>query len=564
MRRDAAAEIDRAALVGLWQAARAQLRAQLDQRVAQAVFLEGSLAEGFGNTRSDVDFVALVDDGTKVATMPYILFIHDRRVEVRLLSRARISRELAALAGELQAGLTAPSTRIGWNTLERCQRFMHCLPMENAPYVAELQATLGLPALGRIVEAWFRDFAQQAARHAVAMHALAQPDAARAWLKTAVFHAGKSFVAGRGEHYLGSKWLALQMDRCEVDRDLQRRVRGLLFDPAPRPPGDAHMARGIALLGELGVDGVALDPALVLVERTPQVTTWQIGRNLHVVRGADVFRLGRPAANAWRAVVFGTSCEAVATDGHTSPELALQRKGYLADFARKGLVALAWADGERIRAGISAESPAAAPCHGAVISMDGARLAQEAAGDVQLLPLPAIRFAEAGVNLTWANIGVENAREDSLGALARQQWGVLEYTLQRMVQAASLVAIAAHGITPQPPLEEATLVARRLLALPPGVADRIATLESVAIASEAEARRHLDMAEEATRALRAMAGEAHFPASFDHADGWCETILYGYDWFNLAAHLDAPFPASATGGRGSAEEARDLLASNLT
>jgi hypothetical protein len=39
--------------------------------------------------------------------------------------------------------------------------------------------------------------------------------------------------------------------------------------------------------------------------------------------------------------------------------------------------------------------------------------------------------------------------------------------------------------------------------------------------------------------------------------------MYGYDWINLAAHLNARFPASAVGGRGSAEEARDLLASNI-
>ncbi len=45
----------------LWELARAELR----QRAPDAVFWEGSLAEGFGNDKSDVDFVGIVDDGTE-------------------------------------------------------------------------------------------------------------------------------------------------------------------------------------------------------------------------------------------------------------------------------------------------------------------------------------------------------------------------------------------------------------------------------------------------------------------------------------------------------------------
>ncbi|MEX3556240.1 MAG: hypothetical protein VB131_06630 [Burkholderia gladioli] len=73
----------------------------------------------------------------------------------------------------------------------------------------------------------------------------------------------------------------------------------------------------------------------------------------------------------------------------------------------------------------------------------------------------------------------------------------------------------------------------------------------------------METAEQAVAALCALAGESPFPASFDSREGWNATILTAYDWINLGAHLDARFPQTAHGGHGTAEEARDLLASSV-
>lgn len=550
------------ALEQIWNGAKEQLRAQLEQRAPNAVFLEGSIAEGFGNDRSDVDFVALVDDGTRVATMPYIVFVGGRRVEVRLLSVDRLRTELEELMAARRDGLPEASSRISWNKLERCQRFMHCLPIYNPEYIADLQRPMGRPALGQIVSAWFADFARQTGRYAVAMHALDEPETARAWLRTAAFHAAKSYVAQRGEHYLGSKWLALQMERCGVDAAQQSRLRSILFENDTRHAPEVLLRLAAQVIEECEVAGVVADPRNVVVQERKGVTTWQIGQALHVVRDNDVFRLGNAAARAWRRITFNRSClDLAATCQHAEEAASFKRQ--LAAFARAGLVSLGWEGDGEIRVRQTGESCPVRSDGGPLLSVDGARLAEGTGSDVQLLPLPAVRFAEAGVNLTWGNIGVENSREDCLGALAKGQWGVLEYTLQRLIQAAALVALAAHGITPQPPLEEATAVAIRLLQVDADTVEKIRSLERCPIPNEAVAKSQLQLASEVVVTLRALSGEASFPASFDDEQGWCETILFGYDWFNLAAHLDAPFPASAAGGRGTAEEARDLLASNL-
>ncbi len=237
-----------------------------------------------------------------------------------------------------------------------------------------------------------------------------------------------------------------------------------------------------------------------------------------------------------------------------------RRRALLTEFSRAGLVSLVWKGGGQIRARQRATSAPVARTP--LISIDGARLSPEGAKSIQLLPMPAERFVEAGLEMTWANIGLENAREDAEGALKRGQWRVLEYALQRMLQTACMVTLGAHGVTPQPTLEEATLDAIRLLPLDEALIEGIRELERCAIASGEDARNRLAQADALTQRLRNLGGEPQFPASFDTASGWRGTILAAYDWINLGSHLDARFPQTAHGGHGSAEEARDLLASS--
>ncbi len=543
-------------LADLWGKSRAALSAQLAERPADAVFLEGSIAEGFGNGRSDVDFVAVFESGLEPPTMPYILFIDGRRIEVRLLTSRRLRRELAQVRNAAASGRAAVA-RLPWNLLERCQRFMGALPIHAPALLRALQAELGDEALGTAVALWFEDFACQAGRYAVAMLALGEGDYARAWIRTAVFHAAKSHVARLGERYMSPKWLSLQLERAAVDADRVRRLQTLLHD-AHRQPAEAAVASGIGLMREFGVAGVDLAPEKVVLGRVAGVSTWQVGERVHVLRGRDVFAFDDEAARTWRAISYGTPCTAIAAapGGSVGAE---RRRALLAEFSRSGLVSLRWKGSGEIRA---RERATAAPVAGSpLISVAGARLSDGQGRSVQLLPMPAERFVEAGLEMTWANIGLENAREDALGAAQRGQWGVLEYALQRMVQTACMIALGAYGVTPQPTLEEATLEAIRLLPLGDALVAVIRELETCSISSEADARDRLAAADDLALRLRTLGGDPRFPASFDTAAGWRGTILASYDWVNLGAHLGARFPQTAHGGRGSAEEARDLLAS---
>ncbi|RZF25618.1 nucleotidyltransferase domain-containing protein [Paraburkholderia sp. UYCP14C] len=546
-------------LADLWQKARAALGAQFEQRAPSAVFLEGSIAEGFGNERSDVDFVAIVDNGLEPATMPYILFIDGRRIEVRLLSPVRLRRELAQVRAALGKGRRAVA-RLSWNLLERCQRFIGALPIDNPALIETLQAELGREALCEAVALWFEDFARQTGRYAVAMFALGEPDYARAWIRTAAFHAAKSHVARLGECYMSPKWLSLQLERASVDANLVGRLWNLLHASREQGAESALLAAGVALLREFGVSGVNLVADNVLIGPGKDTTTWQIGERVHVLRGNDVFALDNEAAQVWRAITFDTSCTAIASRGDA--QAAGRQLALIADFSRLGLVSLRWKGGGEIHARQQATSTPVS--RAPLISIDGARLAAGRESGAQLLPMPAGRFAEAGLEMVWANIGLENAREDAQGALQRGQWKVLEYALQRMMQTACMVTLGAHGVTPQSTMEEATLDAIRLLPLDAALIDGIRELEQCAIGTASDAQRYVALADELAQRLRNLGGDPQFPASFDTASGWRGTIHAAYDWINLGAHLHARFPQTAHGGRGTAEEARDLLASSST
>lgn len=544
--------LDPNAIARLWE----QARSELNLKAADAVFLEGSIAEGFGNDRSDIDFVAVIDDGSDVPTMPYIVFAEGRRIEVRYLTSEKIARRLRKVRRAVERGPGAMA-RLSWDLLDRCQRFMRCFALTNPELIARLQRELGAEALQKAVIGWFEDFARQTGRFAVAMLALHQDDYARAWIRTAALYGAKSYVARRGETYLGPKWLSLQLDRADVAKETARRVWQLLHQELEVQSAADYVRVGVELLAELEVPGVDCDQSRVHVGLRRGVTTWQIGERIHVARGDDLFALSATAGEAWRSVVGGTACTAIL--GRVRDDDARRRRGaYLADFNRAGLITLLWDGAAPIRARHRSTSGPVSTTP--LISFAGAQPRPNDERGLSLLPMPARRFAEAGMELTWANMGLENALEDALGAEKRGQWRVLHYSLERMSQMAALVALSAFGVTPMPPLEEATLEAIRLLRLDQALADDLRTLERAPISSAEEAARHRALATSVTERLRGIAGHGAFPASFDSASGWRGTMLIGFDWINMMTYLDARFPMTSPGGRGTLEEARDVLA----
>ncbi|MGO4616372.1 AMP-binding protein [Nocardia sp. 2YAB30] len=545
------------------------------------ILFEGSLAEGFGNEGSDVDFLVLAPGDEELPTLPTVLFVDGRRVEIRTSSVAQLCRRL-----ELVAHAATPG-ELDEDVLNRCQRFLRASVVRtapNAPDVTELRALLPHPVCTGIIADWWRRRAFHALRYAAALRTLKARDEAIGWARDGLLQAMKGWAARRGETYLETKWLPQQLDRIGGG-DLIDRYRDLSAPAAWAGDDEARTVGGtppsvlgtatalseagaweqlLELAADLGVAEPVDDPQRILFARVPGVTTWTIGPRIHVLRGdSDVFALSDSGARAWRSVVFGHSLADVLARAHRDISVEL------AEFLRLGLVGLQWRGGERITPALAMCAPLRpyTPVPSMIAPVLGVAGAARADAVATLSPLPARRFTECALNLVWSNIVLENAREDLAGAVKNTQSAVADIAAHRLVAMAVRVLLCAFGFHPLPADVAPAATLRRIL---PSCAahrdDLLAGLESVQrvhfseiIAAGGDAMAGLAMLDDFVTLVRRVAagtdpatGAADFPASFDSREQWRRTLAIGYDWLRMAGYLDTDLPL---------DEARDLLAS---
>jgi acyl-CoA synthetase (AMP-forming)/AMP-acid ligase II len=537
-----------------------QLQDLLDKTLAEVevdsqatILLEGSLAEGFGNEASDIDFLAVLPGSSPAPTMPTVLFVGGSRTEVRTRSFAQLREQLDSVAKSLSEGAPALLQTPGNDVINRCQRFLRSVVLRRGdswPEIEALRDRLPYREFSSLVSGWWLARAQQSLRQAVALVATGAFAEGRGWARDGLQQAAKGWAAAQGECYIETKWLPLQLGRLD-DQTAVARYWELDDELAEFSEGDDAELLDAALLlaEEFGVTDVANDSSLVRLARVPGVTTWPIGGVLHVLRGDDVFALSDEAALAWRAVVFGRPVSETA-----------RKSGHMAEFVRLGLVGLRWHTGAPIHPAIAmCEQARAYTCSPArdfpLVGMAGAPQGQ----GVSLSPLPARRFVESGMNLIWSNVVVENAREDLAGAVKSGQWRVADIAKSRLVGVLVRVIASACGASPLPADVAALSTTSRLLPESlPGRAELVGAMEeairttfsgSDAIAEEASSK--IALLDDLVRRVRAFSG-CEFPASFHSREQWRQTLESGYNWLRMGSYLKADLPL---------DEARDLLES---
>ncbi|MGW1894338.1 DUF6001 family protein [Streptomyces sp. NPDC002004] len=514
-----------------------------------AVVLEGSLAEGFGNASSDVDFLVVVPGSDDLPTMPSVLFLDGRRVEIRTRSAARLAGQLERAAAALDRG-PAGLRAVDEDLLNRCQRFLRARVVRGGGLVDGLRRLLPYPRFAELMTRWWTGHARQSLRQAVALRVLGRHEEAAGWAENGLLQAVKAWAAAHGECYLETKWLSLQLGRIG-DTATAARHRSLETLARSGEGPEAYVSDVLATAAALGVDKAGDDPGRLVVRRVRRVTNWTMGERLHIVRGdTDVFVLSPEAAVVWRSVVFGRALPDVLRSA-SSPHAGT----LLAEFLRLGLLRLTWRGGGPVAPVLPLCPPprpvTPPPAVSAPLLGIGGAVAAEGRA-VCLSPLPARRFTEAALALVWSNVVTENAREDLTGALAGQQWQVAESAARRMLLVALRGVLSAHGVHPLPPDTDLVRFLDAYGLGTPALRGSARRLSGPAIDSHASGVRVLDELDAFVTDVRAFTGSDTFPASFDSGAAWRRTLAIGYDWLRLGSHLGCDLPI---------EEAGDLLAS---
>lgn len=534
-----------------------------------AIVLEGSLAEGFGNVNSDIDFLVIEDRDYESFLIPILIFAEGRRIEVRVRSHAEIQREVQLVLDEAEHGA------VSYDQLDRVQRFAHAHVMRSSDVLEELRADLDEERLRTAVSSWFRNLTMSSIACASSMLALGQePEAAR-WVRAALEQATKTWLSRRGETYIGSKWTSLQFERLGERADVHARFYELA-SPARAGLADAeYVTECFALISELLTGDpaeIVADPGSCRLRRLgSEVTTWQIGERLHIVQHGHVYVPDRVAAQVWRSLDFSVPAETVVGRVPHVPADVAGR--VIAEFHRLGLLGLTW-NGRPVTMRGRTQAPMLA--QRPILSIRGGELPEHDDGTVWCLPISAVQFAASGLVLVWANTEVENSREDALGAIDAGQWRTFESTVRRMMRKASVVILSSNGIAALPSEgawdgrlatgsgrlsgtswqrreadEESCLRLRSVPGLPPDLMTAIIDLEnSGSVTNHDEAMRLLEANDEIIARVRDLTAGSLFPSSFVTPGEWRETLELVYDWIRLGAYVDSAFPL---------EEAHDMV-----
>ncbi len=131
-----------------------QVLAHVDAPADSALMLEGSIAEGFGNSGSDIDFLLVCQQEADMPTMPSIFFIDGRRVEIRTRTIRQVTEHLKAVAAFV-GSTPRRIVRLDEHLLNRCQRFLRGHIVRNSQVIHGIRKHLALGDFATVMTHWW-------------------------------------------------------------------------------------------------------------------------------------------------------------------------------------------------------------------------------------------------------------------------------------------------------------------------------------------------------------------------------------------------------------------------
>ena len=492
------------------------------------VLLIGSIAEGFGNTTSDIDLLILLDDREERPTGKTMMrwgVDGSRRVEVLF----RSNEDLELLAKSVRSGAANREDNPRY-ILDFYQRITRGVALWNAAFCERARQGFDEKVAARQVSAWAREKATWNSIATSFESAIGGDIASAPWATETTFFAAVAWAAEANESYVGDKWLLEKLIRLEVEEAVLNRVQSLLCDDgAPHP---LHMNSCLALMEYFQFERPAFDFASVSLAVASELSEHEIDGRLYLYRGDTIWALNDDVGSVWKEISGGTSVGVLLATAKDERRL----RKILFDLHRSGLViahlgeSWSWVRGNEL-------TPVAMR-FGALT----ARGYVSASHDwvIEQIPLPLRRFVASSMDLLYSALYLGILQEDVMGSYEARQRGALALQIKYMARKAADVLLSAHGINPLPPKHESISRMMELTTVPDESRSAILACASKAVIDDVDAAEAYASANALPSALPDFLAVQQVVDINKSAEGMQFAFTLGVPWIQLAQELGVP------------------------
>ncbi len=495
-----------------------------------AVLLWGSIAEGLGNTKSDIDLIVVVDGEHAVPKERSMHQVMGRRVELFY----RTHQELLAQAHSMETRAVAGATQIDYQDLHEFQMLANPLILRDRPFLNDVLLQFRSEHAAALGERYYTDHALVSIRRAMADAVLGRTHHALSRARFALLAAAKAYVIARGETYLPAKFLHHQLDRLEGHPFSTAELRGLL-DPG-EPPADAgdYVSRVRSLISE--IPGFR---ALRSLQDRPEavsfdsISAWNLEAKTYLVKADRIFLLSGEARSLWSEI---TSRGRLPIEESRSED----QRTCLREFFEHGLIrfefdnGMSWSAGRRVL-----PDRWKAPFVGGLGVLT---YPDDPVWQVRELPMGARSFVEAVLEVYDSQLAIDYLWEDFDGALAEGDLYGLRMALLRQTSNVCRLLANAFGISPVPPEDEILAELVTHPDLQASIGNRLQKLDFINVTSVDDAKRHRSEIEAIIERLPSSLQGAWMRRSNESDALWRTITARAFPWMLLAHRLGATVP----------------------
>lgn len=389
------------------------------------IVLVGSLAQGLGNSLSDIDVIAIDFDATRqLAPLTKYAHIGGRRFEAFFVGPG----DLRDLAHQFEV---EPKAYDAWGMSGLYFRIAYGLPLHNDAEVQRVTAAFSKARSSEILSAVHERGALNALNETCVLTQLQLHADAAAALRRGIGHHLKRLVCGSKRYAVtGSKYLQVQLSRCAEEEEYSALLE-LWRTRLPSNPAD-YVETGLT---ELIRAGYAIDrDSATKIRLVDGVDCTRLVTKPGVRHGKEIF-LVNPACENAVAAFCG------AGEHELGSFLPADMLGVAQAFYRYGLATIE--QGARTYAASACRSE---PARLLDLGAEGPAWPEGSDDVLTSLDTSFEEMVELCCCIFEQAIIYSNSKEDVVGAIRALQWSQVEVKLRDMMTAVGVIALANRGL----------------------------------------------------------------------------------------------------------------------